>query len=368
MNKAVEFPLIQLAINQSFELIAKEEGLLPIKVTAFYKKKIDAEILALGHTEGPLHRAVYPTKERLSLRAPNEVKDFVDDRANSQAPASSHFIIKKYKERLLFMPTSECVGNCQYCFRTDVLSENSTIESDLNFQVLTLVKFLNDNPEVTEVILSGGDPLVLPFAKLALIIESIKTQTKVESIRIHTRSIVYGPNSFTEEKIQLLAKYNVRIVFHIIHPYEICDVVAKKIKELRMAGLRLYNQFPLLRNTNDHSDVLLALLKALDEHGVRNLSIFIPDPINYSAAFRVRLSRVFSIIDELNWKSPSWINSTRILFDSQHGKARREDLHHIDVETDIAYFKRQDKQIQFPDFPSHLDIPGRIDTMLWKQS
>nr|WP_315463306.1 4Fe-4S cluster-binding domain-containing protein [uncultured Rhodoferax sp.] len=367
MNKPIEFPLKQVSINKAFEAIAKSEGLLPIKVTPFYRRLIDEEVSALGHNLGPLHRAVYPTQERLEVRAPNEVKDFVDDRANSQESSTSHFIIKKYHERILFMPTSDCVGNCQYCFRTDVLSENSDVITDLNYQVSTLVEFLNNNSEVSEVILSGGDPLVLPFSKISHIIESIKTKTSVKSIRIHTRSIIYGPNSFTAEKIQLFAKHNVRIVFHIIHPYEICDEVSAKIKELRSAGLRLYNQFPLLRNTNDHADVLLALLKTLDEHGVRNLSIFIPDPINYSASFRVRLSRVFSIIDALNWKSPSWINSTRVLFDSQYGKARREDLHHVDSDLDIAYFKRGEKMIPFPDLPVHLDTPGSLDTMLWKQ-
>jgi lysine 2,3-aminomutase len=161
------------------------------------------------------------------------------------------------------MPTSDCVGNCQYCFRTDVLSENSDVKADLDYQVSILVDFINKNTEISEVILSGGDPLVLPFYKLSYIIESIGTKTNIRSIRIHTRSIIYGPNSFTFEKIQLFAKYNVRIVFHIIHPYEICGEVSAKIKELRLAGLRLYNQFPLLRNTNDHADVLLALLKTL---------------------------------------------------------------------------------------------------------
>lgn len=95
-----------------------------------------------------------------------------------------------------------------------------------------------------------------------------------------------------------------------------------KKSKLRERKIRLYNQFPLLRNTNDHHFVLYQLLEMLDQMGVRNLSIFIPDPINFSAAFRVRLSRVWRIADRLNATSPSWINSTRFVFDSKSGNAR----------------------------------------------
>ncbi|MET3524126.1 hypothetical protein [Mesorhizobium abyssinicae] len=104
----------------------------------------------------------------------------------------------------------------------------------------------------------------------------------------------------------------------------------------------------------------------LDEMGVRNLSIFIPDPINFSAAFRVRLIRVWRIADDLNFFSPSWINSTGFVFDSNDGKARREN--HVDTNsgTDVAIFVRDGNPIRFPDFPEHLDVPGKIEIMLWK--
>lgn len=293
--------MTQAEINQKFKIIAIEEGLLPIKVTAFYKKKIDLEIATLCSHLGPLHRISFPTKERLDLRAPNEVKDFVDDRSNATGYINKTFMIRKYEERMLFLPTSDCVANCQYCFRTDVLSENNAIESPgkLGDEISQLCSYLKANPEISELILSGGDPLVLPVSKLKEIFERVSSVSSVKNIRIHTKAIVYGPNSFTQEKIDLFAKYNVRLVFHIVHPYEICDEVTEKIKELRNHNIRLYNQFPLLRNTNDHPLVLYTLLEKLDNLNVRNLSIYIPDPINFSAAFRVRLHRVWRIADQL---------------------------------------------------------------------
>ncbi|WGR93321.1 radical SAM protein [Bradyrhizobium sp. ISRA443] len=359
----------QLHINEVFRAISIEEGLLPVKVTPFYERKIKEEVGALGNHLGPLHRVSFPTRERISLRAPNEVKDFVDDRSNACGPANKTSAVRKYADRVLFLTTSRCFGNCQYCFRTDVLRENAAIDgrSELDADLRYLLEYLRSQPEVTEVILSGGDPLILPGSRLEAIIEGIRSVPSVKSIRIHTRAIVYEPKAFTAEKIDLFAKHNLRITFHIVHPYEICDEVSEKIAELRQRKLRLYNQFPLLRNTNDHQLVLYRLLEMLDDRGVRNLSIFIPDPINFSAAFRVRLSRVWHISDRLNFISPSWINSTRFVFDSSRGKVRREHYSETNSGTDVAIFVRDGKSVSFPDFPEHLDVPGKIEFMLWKE-
>lgn len=358
----------QSVVNERFKTISIKEGLLPLKVTPFYHRKIKEEVAALGNHLGPLHRVSFPTQDRLLLRAPNEVKDFVDDRSNAFGRTHKTSIVRKYADRILFLTTSECFGNCQYCFRTDVLTEIGAPDkragrvADLHL----LRDYLGDHPEVMEVVLSGGDPLILPASRLAEIIEGIRSVPSVKSIRIHTRAIVYEPKAFTAEKIDLFAKHNIRLVFHIVHPYEICGDVSEKIKKLRERKIRLYNQFPLLRNTNDHHFVLYQLLEMLDQMGVRNLSIFIPDPINFSAAFRVRLSRVWRIADRLNATSPSWINSTRFVFDSKSGKARRENYIATD-DRDVATFVRDGNPILFPDFPEHLDVPGNIEFMLWKE-
>lgn len=358
----------QSVVNEMFKTISIKEGLLPLKVTPFYHRKIKEEVEALGNHLGPLHRVSFPTQDRLLLRAPNEVKDFVDDRSNAFGRTHKTSIVRKYADRILLLTTSECFGNCQYCFRTDVLTEIGAPDkragrlADLHL----LREYLGAHPEVAEVILSGGDPLILPASRLAEIIEWIRSVPSVKSIRIHTRAIVYEPKALTTDKIDIFAKHNVRIVFHIVHPYEICEEVSEKVEELRERKIRLYNQFPLLRNTNDHHLVLYQLLAMLDEMGIRNLSIFIPDPINFSAAFRARLNRVWRIADHLNTTSPSWINSTRFVFDSKSGKARRENYIATD-DDDVASFVRDGNPILFPDFPEHLDVPGKIEFMLWKE-
>ena len=357
----------QSIINREFQELSKQESLLPIKVTGFYRRKIEEEVAALGHTEGPLHRVAYPSREKIEVRAPGEVADFVDDRHNMPKDTPD-IIIRKYRDRILFLPTSVCAGHCQYCFRQDVLSEqHGQAASSLEDKLRLLREYLKDKHEIKEVILSGGDPMILPLHMLRPIIHSLKEELHVESIRIHTKTISYSPSVFhDEEKLQLLGKAGVRLVFHIVHPYEICEEVKQTIQRIRSHDIRCYSQFPLLRNINDHPDLLIYHLEQLDNLGIRNLSIFIPDPIYYSGAFRVNLFRLFDLINQFHWRSPSWINSTRFVLDTPIGKVRREDMKHYDDKTSTAIFERQGKQVAYPDFPAALDKPGELKTLLWK--
>jgi len=362
--------LSQESLNIAFQELAKKDGLLPIKVTGFYRKKIEEEVTALGHHEGPLHRGIYPTSDRMNVRAPGEVPDFVDDREN-MPEGLKDAAIRKYDNRMLFFPTDVCAAHCQYCFRQDVLAElheNEPTFTTLDQNLTHLKEYLGQRPEVQEVILSGGDPMTIAYPKLEHVLRTLKEEAKVPHIRIHTRTLIFSPKIFKPETVQLLADTNVRLVNHTIHPYEICEEVEHYIGELRAAGVRLYNQFPLLRKVNDHPEVLRQHLTRLDELEIRNLSMFIPDPINYSAAFRIRLKRLFSLIDELNWSTPSWVNSTRVVLDTHYGKVRREDLKEYDEESGQAVFVREGNRIPYPDLPADIDEPGDLKTLLWKDS
>lgn len=195
---------MQDKINETYNTIAMSEGLLPIKVTSFYKKKIKEENEVLGHL-GPLYRVSLPTKERISLKAPNEVDDFVDDRSNKLGSTRTAAIIKKYTERILLLTTSRCFGHCQYCFRTSLLTGGAATggqEAETAY-LAHLLEILRANSSITEVILSGGDPLTLPQPRLETIVEGIFSVPTVKSIRVHTRSIVYEPTAFNAEKVAL---------------------------------------------------------------------------------------------------------------------------------------------------------------------
>jgi len=359
-------PAEQAMLNAAYDRLAAEARLLPIKVTGFYGKKLAAELAVLGHTEGPLHRIAYPSRERLSQRAPGEVADFVDDRANMKT--GSPAIVQKYADRVLFLATPLCAGHCQYCFRQDVLAEMQGEDpADLSETLEALVAHVRANPAITEVILSGGDPLTLSPAALGLVLDRLRGLAQLTSIRLHTRVAAFAPQFFAKgDKIRLLAEADVRLVHHLVHPYEVCDEVADMLRRLNAAGIRQYNQFPILRGVNDDAGLLARHIRRLDELRVRTISLFAPDPIHYSAAFRLTLDRLFALHDQLSAETPSWINAAALTFDSPLGKFRREHLVSRDRARGLALFRHRGRDIPYHDLPEALDLPGDPAVMLWR--
>lgn len=350
-----------------YKELSDENGLLPVKVTPFYRIKIDEELSALGREGGPLFRAAYPTEEKLGLRVPGEVADFVDCGGNT---ACDGRIIRKYRDRLLFCPTLRCFGHCMYCFRQKLLRESADggeeneSKARIEESLLALVAYIKSDRDIKELIISGGDPLTLGAGRLGMIMERIRSSTAVRDIRVHTRAIVYEPEAFGRDMIAMLTAFKPRLVFHIVHPYELCDRVRSSADELGRKGIPLYNQFPILRKVNDHPFVIRSLLSELDRMHVRNLSIFFPEPVYFSACFRIPLRRIFRIMDEINLDSPAWINSTRWCQDTAWGKVRREDL--LRFENGDAVFGRQGREIRVPDFPGELDEAGDPKVMMWR--
>ena|GEM_PF-584303 len=362
-------PAEQPLLDARFAKLARDERLLPVKLTPFFRRKVAEEVAALGHTEGPLHRMVHPTRERLTLRAPGEVRDWVDDRDNMPPASASGAIVHKYADRVLFMPTSTCAAHCQYCFRQDVLAGwEARGMSAVQAAVAELLAHLEAHPAAREVILSGGDPMTLPTRALRCILEPLVAHPRVTAIRVHTKTAAFAPAVFDDPaKRALLAEAGVRLVFHFAHPYEVCETVRATIATLRADGIRCYNQFPLLRHVNDHAELLAEHLTLLDELQVRNLSVFLPEPIVGSAPFRLSFARVERIADTLYRTTPSWINATRFVLDTPVGKVRREDIVARDPAAGTITFQRGERRIDYPDFPAALDRPGDLSTMLWRR-
>ena len=354
-------------IFASYDDLAKANGILPVKVTDFYNKKVQQEIENIG-IEGPLYRCAFPTKERIGLHVAGEVPDFVCDQ-NNMPNDLGNCLIQKYEDRVLILLSEQCFGHCQYCFRTQLLSveQQDKRHQQAKIDVGKIVAYLKNHHKVKEIIFSGGDPLLLGPDKLEMILKDISNGVGKINFRIHTRSLVYSPDIYSENLCLLFKRFQVRLVFHISHPYEICEKVEEKIRFINSFGIRMYNQFPILRKINDHEKVLSKLLEKLDELNIRQLSIFIPDPISFSASFRMPLERIFSIVDRLSFNYPAWINSFRLVLDTPIGKVRREQIASWNRKTGVVVFKRGKKTVSYRDFSEEFDSPGRINKLLWKE-
>ncbi len=354
--------LIDDEFKKEYNNLVENESVLPIKLTEFYKKKVEEEVSRVGRG-GPLYKSVIPTEEKISVNTSVETRDYVEESKHMPVEGVD-YIIRKYEDRLIFIITDVCFSHCQYCFRTYNLSklQRSNLKETIYNKIAILKKYLKENKEVKEVIFSGGDPLSIGYESMSYALEELKNW----NIRIHTRAIVYEPKIFDERMIKLLKKYNVRLVFHINHPYEICEIVENKIKMLYSNNIRLYAQFPLLRGINDNYIVLRRLLIKMDELHIRPLSIFIPDPIAYSASFRISFRRIIEIMNELNWNTPSWINSTRFVMDTTIGKVRYENIK--SWEGNCITFSRDGKNVKYFDLDEGIDIPSDLNKLLWKES
>lgn len=370
MNMSANIPpapiVFDPALKRQFNLKAKALNILPIKVTPHYNQLIQEEYEALRFQGGPLYRVVYPTKERLDIRVNYEVPDFVEDQTNMPEDLSN-VLIHKYSQRALFLVTDRCVSHCMYCFRQDVLTDiHGNPLPPIEERVERVVQYLSKHPEVTELILSGGDPLNIPFHRLEYLFKQLSEKTAVQHIRVHTRNLVFAPHVVTQEVAELLSKYHARLYIHVVHPYEIEEKMTAVVRQLQRAGVRTYSQFPILRGINDHVKVLEQLLLKLDVLRASPINLFIPDPINYSATFRVPMKRLLRLMDELYWSTGSWCSGARLVLDTPIGKVRREDIAAWDEAKGEIIFRREGKDVIYHDFPAELDEAGELETLLWK--
>lgn len=356
----IDEKIIDKELQEKYRQLVEMDNLLPIKISDFYMKKIIEEIDTIG-MGGPLYRSVIPIKDKIDLKTSVETRDYVEEDKHNPVE-NCDYIIQKYENRLVFIITDVCFAHCQYCFRTYNLSkfQQSNLKETIKNKISVLKKYLQSHSNIREVIFSGGDPLSIGYENMKFALDELQQW----NIRIHTRAIVYEPSIFTEKMINLFNKHNIRLVFHINHPYEIDEVVEEKINEIRKAGIRMYSQFPLLRGINDNSKVLIKLLIKMDELNIRPLSIFIPDPISYGAVNRISVSRIEKIMDEVNWNTPSWVNSVRFVMDTTIGKVRRENI--IKREGKCITFSRDGKTVEYYDLDDGIDVPSPIDKLLWK--
>lgn len=330
-----------------------------MSMTDFYMKKVYEEQSFLKSNLGPLSKVVGINDNSILEKygVPNDFAGDEDCKINDEGT-----ILHKYADRVLVLVTEKCISNCAYCFRQKKL-HNSSI--DIYKLLDQLEEHLDNSSNVQEVIISGGDFMVYEYKIIQKIIERIRKNREI-NIRLHTRAIVFQPDLFTQDKMDLFEYYNIRLYFHIVHPYEICDIVKNKILDISRK-IRCYNQFPLLCGINDNVDVIKLLIKTLDECRVNNVVIYVADPLSFLGKYRVPISKCLKLKHDLEETSPSWINSLRMVFDSPDGKVNIDRFIHKDMGNQICYFNHKNHVVGFPDFPEELYRASSRETLLWKE-
>jgi EF-P beta-lysylation protein EpmB len=259
-----------------------------------------AALMEPGNPCDPLLRQVLPTAEE-SVEQPGFSNDPVGDGAAKRAPS----LLQKYRGRALLLVTSACAIHCRYCFRRHFpYKEENTATAASG-----ALAFIRRDETMEEVILSGGDPLILDDKPLKNLVEQISGIAHVRRVRIHTRLPVVLPSRVTPGLCELLAgiRPKVVMVIHANHPRELGAAAAAALRRLGAAGIALLNQSVLLKGVNDRTAILCELSETLFANGALPYYLHLLDRVKGAAHFEVASTEAARIINGLRTSLPGYL-------------------------------------------------------------
>ncbi len=206
-------------------------------------------------------------------------------------------VIRRYHDRIIVTPTNRCACYCAYCTRKWNWDTGQVFDESYSSQ---LKDYLNKNREIREVIITGGEPLLLSVSKIEKLLFFFKGIKTIESIRIGTRALTFLPQLFTADMIKVLKKYRpLSIMTHFNHPSEIVKETLNAIDLIRLSGNQLYNQSVLLKGVNDDAGVLKKLFYRLQSAGIKPYYLFNCDLVPNADEYRVDIRDALNIMNSL---------------------------------------------------------------------
>lgn len=255
----------------------------------------------------PIRRQVIPRLEE-TLTAPWEMTDPCGEDRHSPVPGLVH----RYPDRVLFLVTDRCAAYCRYCTRSRLVSNASGY--DFHPQLDRQIEYIAAHPEVRDVLLSGGDPLLLSDEKLEHLLGRLRAIRHVEFLRLGTRIPVFLPQRITPELCARLRRFHpLFISIHSNHPRELTTEVRAALGRLADAGIPLGNQSVLLRHVNDDPVVMKAHLHKLLLCRVRPYYLYQCDLIAGSAHLRASVQRGLEIMEALRGHTTGYAVPTYVI-------------------------------------------------------
>jgi EF-P beta-lysylation protein EpmB len=272
------------------------ERLFPFRVTRHYARQIRQ-----GHINDPLLRQVLPVGAE-KLEYPGYGADPVGDLASISTPGLLH----KYAGRALLITTGACAIHCRYCFRREFPYDTNLLARSRESEVLAAIAA---DTSLHEIILSGGDPLVLGDDRLSQLIAGLATIPHLKRLRLHSRLPVVLPNRITPELTATLSQSRLDsvLVIHANHAQELDVEVQNALTRLRDSGVLLLNQAVLLRGVNDDALSLAALSERLFECGTLPYYLHMLDRARGTAHFEVSDERARQLMTTLRESLPGYL-------------------------------------------------------------
>lgn len=254
-----------------------------------------------GNPEDPLLLQVLATHQEL-LESPEYSLDPLQEVNANPIPG----VIHKYSNRLLLTLTGICAINCRFCFRRHFpYSDNNPGQQGWQ----QAIAYIQQNSNIQEVILSGGDPLLATDPLLERLLNALETIEHVQTIRFHTRVPIVLPERIQTSLCRILAnkRFRMVMVFHCNHPNELDSAVHQACKRLQKAGCLLLNQSVLLKGINADSAILSLLSQQLFKYGILPYYLHLLDPIQGAQHFDLSLEQAFHIYHDLQSQLPGYL-------------------------------------------------------------
>ena len=261
---------------------------LALAITPYFFNLIDR-----SDPECPIRKQVIPRSDEMIL-SEGEMLDSLGEDEHSPVAGLVH----RYPDRVLFLVTDRCAAYCRYCTRSRLVSN----AQDYNFhpEFEQGLRYIEAHPEIRDVLLSGGDPLLLSDRKLEHLLARLREIKHVEFIRIGSRIPVFLPQRITPALCEIFKKYGpIWMSIHVNHPKEATAELRDACERLAFAGVPLGNQSVLLKGVNDDADVMKALVHRLLRMRVRPYYLYQMDLITGGAHFKVDVRKGIEIIRAL---------------------------------------------------------------------
>lgn len=288
---------------------AEHEG-LPLRITPYYLGLVDRDDPAC-----PIRKQCVPDA-REGEAVPGDLVDPLGEIAHQVAP----HLVRRYPDRVLLLATDRCAVYCRFCTRSRMVGAG---DGAVSLDALApALDWLCAHPEVTDVIVSGGDPLAMSTERIVRLVEAVRRVPSVETIRLATRVPVTLPMRITDELLAALRPLHpLWVMTHFNHPRELSPEARAACEKLADAGFPVMNQTVLLAGINDDVDTLAALFRGLVRVRVRPYYLLQADPVRGTGHLRTPLARGVSIMESLQGRLTG-IALPRFICDTPGGRGK----------------------------------------------
>jgi len=301
INTPEEFEKV-IMLTESERKALSAPNLFRVDITPYFISLIDP-----NDPDDPVRKQVVPTAAEMVPFTAMMADSLSEDR-HSPVPGLVH----RYPDRVLMLITTQCASYCRYCTRSRIVGDPSATFSRAEFEMQ--IDYLKHTPQVRDVLLSGGDPLVLAPKILEEILGCLREIPHIEIIRIGTRVPVFLPMRVTQELTDMLQKFHpLWMNIHVNHSNEITAELAEACDRLTRAGIPLGNQSVLLAGINDNVHVQRQLVQDLVRIRVRPYYLYQCDLVEGAGHFRTPVAKGIEIMEGLRGHTSGYAVPTYVI-------------------------------------------------------